>query len=490
MTTLIGRTKEQRILKKLYRSNQAEFLAIYGRRRVGKTFLIKHFFNQQDCVFFRITGIKDGLIDKQLRQFTKAMSKAFYNGGELKIQTNWFDAFEALHTALSTQVETNKKIVLFFDEFPWMATHRSMLLQTLDYFWNQYWSDDVRIKLIICGSSASWIINKVINDKGGLHNRVTRKILLKPFNLKESKEFLNSREIHLSYWHVSQIYMVTGGIPFYLSLIDKGQSAAQIIENIAFIENAPLLQEFDNLFSSLFEDPAPYIELLNVIAKSRYGVSQTDIVKKSQHLTKGGNVSSKLKDLKETGFILRFKSHQNKKKGIYYRIIDEYTLFYFHWIAPIRETLQEESLNSGYWQELQNSAAWHSWAGYAFEAMVYKHLPQVRKKLSIPATAIANTWRYVPTKNADEGGAQIDLLFDRRDDTVTLCEIKYTAKPFVVDKKYAAQLLKKKEIFLKHTKIKKQIFITMIAAQGIKDNPYSDAIICDTATLEDMFSID
>jgi uncharacterized protein len=484
---LTGRMVEQQTLERFYTSKRAEFLALYGRRRVGKTFLIKQFFAKKQCVFFHVTGIKDGSLSEQISRFIKSISHTFYKDSDIKEQSNWFDAFDALTDAINKHAEKNKKIVIFLDEFPWMATHKSKLLQSLDHFWNHYWSNNVKIKLVICGSSASWIINKIINNKGGLHNRITKKMLLKPFTLQETKKFLSAQAINLNNWHVTQIYMTTGGIPFYLSFVEKGQSSAQTIESLAFTENAPLLKEFDNLFSSLFENEEPYIELLRIIAKHRYGIAQSDIAKQSSYFSKGGRITNKLKELKETGFILGFKPHQHKKKGVYYRVIDEYTLFYFYWIEPIRGTLQEESLEKGYWQALQTSAAWHSWSGYSFEAIVYKHLSQIRKKLQIPATAIANSWRYVPLKNVKTDGAQIDLLFDRRDAVITLCEIKYSHKAFLIDKQYAAQLIKKRDVFVKRTKTKKQLFIAMIAARNIKNNPYSDELISGVVVLDDLF---
>jgi AAA+ ATPase superfamily predicted ATPase len=485
--SLASRPKEQEGLERFYQSERSEFLALYGRRRVGKTFLIKHFFDRKKCAFFHFTGIKDGPLKDQVSRFTKAISDTFYKGSEIKKRSSWLEAFDALTDAINKHVEKGKKVVLFLDEFPWMATHKSKLLQTLDHFWNHYWSHDPRVKLVICGSSASWIINKIINNRGGLHNRVTRKILLKPFTLSETKKFLVAKGIRLNNWQIAQIYMVTGGVPFYLSFVEKGMSSAQAIESLAFSENSLLLKEFDNLFSSLFENPEPYIELLRIIAKNRYGISQAKLTKKSIHFSKGGRISSALKELKEAGFILGFKPHQHKKKGLSYRIIDEYTLFYFYWIEPIRDTLQEQSLEPGYWQELQTSPSWNSWAGYSFEAMVYKHLPEIRKKLKIPATAIANSWRYMAAKLSKEDGAQIDLLFDRRDGTITLCEIKLTINPFIIDKHYAAQLIKKRDIFVKMTGTKKQIFIAMISANGIKNNPYSDALIQNVVTMDDLF---
>lgn len=482
---IIIRQEAQKILEDLYQSDRSEFLALYGRRRVGKTFLVNTFFEKKADIYFHVTGIKNGSLAQQLTHFVTVMSAVFYKGSDIKSRVNWFDAFEGLNDAIQKHTEGSQKIVLFFDEFPWMATPKSKLLQALDHYWNRYWSNDPRIKLVICGSSASWIINKVINNKGGLHNRITQKILLKPLTLGETKKFLLMQQVKLTNHQIAQVYMLTGGIPFYLSFVKKGLSSAQIIEALAFSENAPLLKEFDNLFSSLFENAEPYIDLLRIIAKHRYGIAQTDIAKKSKYFSQGGRITSKLKELEEAGFLLGFVPYQHKKKGVYYRLIDEYTLFYFYWIEPIRNTLQESALSTGYWQGIQASASWYSWAGYAFEAMVYQHIAQIRAVLNISATAIAHSWRYIP-QTKSETGAQIDLLFDRRDDAITLCEIKFSSKAFIIDKQYASELIRKKTIFVKHTRTKKQIFISLISAEGLSENLYADDLINGVATLDDL----
>lgn len=484
---MIGRKEEQAILQDFYDSERPEFLAIYGRRRIGKTFLIKQFFQNKECIFFNITGIQKGRMASQINRFTKEIGDKFYKGTKIQAGKTWLEVLDALTKAILQFTEPKQKIILFFDEFPWMATHRSGLLQALEHAWNQTWSDDSRIKLIICGSSASWIINKIINNKGGLHNRITRKIRLMPFNLQEANAFLATQGIKLNHKQVSQLYMVSGGIPYYLTNLKKGLSATQIIEALAFKQESLLFKEFDNLFSSLFVNAETYVELLRVISKNRYGISQTDLIKKSKSFSRGGGAIRKLTELEEAGFIISFTPHLHKKRGVYYRLIDEYTLFYLDWIEPVRKTLQKQSLESGYWESQQDSAAWNSWTGYAFESICYKHLSFIRKKLNIPPTAIANGWRYVPKAKSTEQGAQIDLLFDRKDDSITLCEIKYTDDPFRIDKSYAAALQRKIDVFRGKTRTKKQLFFAMISANGIQESMYSEEMIQGVVMLEDFF---
>jgi uncharacterized protein len=486
---IFGRQEECEILNQLFRSSKPEFLAIYGRRRVGKTHLIRNFFNKKPVYFFYAVGIHNEPIDRQIKEFTKEIGRTFYQGTELKERDNWFDTFELLLETFNRQVPKNKKIVLFFDEFPWMATHRSKLLQALEYYWNRHWSQDKRIKLIICGSAASWIIKNIVNNNGGLHNRLTRTIQLEPMNLMETKQFLDHNGMKLHPQHIVQIYMVTGGIPYYLSHIDSVSSATQIIEKLAFSKNSFLLKEFNNLYSSLFGDDGIYVELVRAIAKKIYGIGQEELFHQVSRFSKGGTIVNKLKELEDAGFILSFKPYKRKKKGIYYRMIDEYSLFYFDWIEPIKETLLTKGMQKGYWQKIQKTPAWYNWAGYSFEAICYKHLVQISKALSLSPTAIPTTWRYSPVKESKETGAQVDLLFDRDDDAITLCEIKYTSQPFDIDKKYAENLKRKIEIFKKITGTRKQIFLAMISANGLKKTMYSEDIVDGgVIILDDLFT--
>lgn len=483
---ILGRDKEILELKQLVTSNKAEFLAIYGRRRVGKTFLIRRFFEDSGSIFLNVTGTKNGTLREQIKHFTKQMAITFFQGAPLENKKNWDDVLSFL-TETIQKMPKNKKIVLFFDELPWLATRNSRLLQQLDYYWNQHWSNDERVKLIVCGSSASWIIKKIINDKGGLHNRVTRTISLEPFNLDETKRFLAHKKIKLNHDQILQIYMVMGGIPDYLARIDKGLSASQIIEKLAFSKNSFLLKEFDNLFSSLFDEHEIYIKILRLIAQYREGIGQEILLNQLDKALQGQGGLEKLKALEDAGFIICFKPQFHKRRGIYYKLIDEYTLFYFDWIEPVRQTLQERALETGNWQALQNSPGWNNWLGYAFEAICYKHISQIRNKLQISPTAIANSWRYRPETNSEASGAQIDLLFNRTDNSITLCEIKYSTQPFVIDKNYAKNLANKKDMFARVTRTKKQLFTVMVAVHGIKHNTYSDDLIDGIVTLDDLF---
>ena len=485
---IIGREKEQKILEKCYLSKEPEFIAVYGRRRVGKTFLIRNFFSSgKNQIFLNVTGMQSGSMHEQIQNFTESVAEAlFHKKVNLQAEDDWHNAFKRLTDNL-LETPKNIKIVLFFDEFPWMVTQNSKLLQNLEYFWNQHWSKDPRIKLIICGSASGWILKNIINNKKGLYNRVTKAIHLEPFNLRETKAYLTSRGIRLNNNQITELYMVVGGIPHYLAQIDKGLSATQVIEQLAFSTGSFLLGEFDKLYATLFNNVESCIEVIKIIAKHRYGIGQEELFRVASNISSGGTMVQLLRDLEDAGFIVSFKPKWHKRKGVYYKAIDEYTLFYFSWIEPIKKDLLIRGLRKGYWVKIQNTAPWNSWRGYAFESVCYKHLTQIGEALNLSPNSIPAAWKYIPKAGSKEVGAQIDLLFDRDDDAMTVCEIKYTNTPFIIDKHYAKELLNKIDVFKRKSRTTKQIFIAMISANGIKPTMYSEELISGCVTLNDLF---
>ena len=480
---LIGREAEQNILKKALNSDRSEFIAIYGRRRVGKTFLVKNFFENLDCSFIYVSGMKNGALKQQIKNFTEGVEGGLFNGQTvLTAPSSWMDAFKLLTTMLNKQ---QQKTVLFLDELPWLVSRRSNCLQALDYYWNRHWSHDPRFKLIVCGSIASWIIKNIINNKGGLYNRITSQFRLDPFTLKETSKFLESKKIRLSKRQILEIYFATGGIPYYLEQIEKNESATQAISRIAFSKNGILYNDFDILFSSLFDNAGIYIEIIQTLAKYRYGLEQEEIFNQIKNLSKGGYASQILKDLEEAGFIFSFVPYGHKKRGTYFRIIDEYTSFYFKWIEPVRKSTQKLAQAQKNWLSKRNSPSWQSWSGYAFENVCYKHIDQIHEALGLDRSAIPATWRH--DGKLEQDGAQIDLLFDRQDDAITVCEIKHTEKPFKIDKAYYQQLKRKIDVYKKVTKTHKEIFLAFIASAGLKQSIYSEEFVSGVVTLEDLF---
>lgn len=485
MNMIIGRENEQMLLSSILQSQDAEFLVVYGRRRIGKTFLIESFFLEQNCVIFHVTGIQKGAIKEQLQEFSKEIGRVFYGGARIEAPATWMQAFEALNDAIN-YTKTKDPIALFLDEFPWMATPRSRLLQALEYYWNRFWKNDKRIKLIICGSSASWIIKKVIHHKGGLHNRITQKLNLKPFDISDTKLFLNERGIKLSNQKLIELYFIVGGVPYYISQIKKNQSISQNINTQGFQKEGLLFDEFGKVFSSLFKEHEAYEELIRIISKNRHGTSREYIEKTIKRTKKGGTLTNRLEDLEMAGFIKGFLPVNHSKKGLYYRISDEYSYFYLKWIEPEKRNIELEIEGNNFWLEIIKTPQYQSWRGYAFESFCYKHMINIKKTLGIGSSAKIGAWRYIPKADENGQGAQIDLLFDRKDDAVTICEIKFSDEPFVITKEYAGKLRQKVKTYQRITRTKKQIFIAMISANGVKKNKYSEELLNGIVTLDDF----
>jgi hypothetical protein len=488
MDNFVSRQAEIKRFEAMFASGEAEFAAIYGRRRVGKTSLVKHVFKRDDVIFFNITGTKKGAISLHLEKFTAELQNAFYTdrpSTELKVPDNWDKALAMLNDALA--ITTEKKIVLFFDELPWLATAKSGLLEAIDYYWNRYWVDNHNVKLIVCGSAASWMINNIIDDTGGLHNRITLKIRLEPFTLSETKAYLKSRGFNFSNAQVLQAYMCVGGIPFYLRLFKKNLSIMQNINELCFTRDGELLKEFDNLFSSLFDESEAHEELIHIISQNRGGMSVGDILNKAQYSTKGGTFNKRLRELTESGFIIPFTPYK-RQRGSYYKVIDEYTLFYLRWIEDVRKNPFRLDASRNYFEYLSQKNEWKVWRGYAFEAVCYKHLRNISEALKLPNGSIATSWYYKSLANSDSGGAQIDVLFDRPDDAITIGEIKYREGKFQIDKQTARQLQSKIDVFKKETKTEKQILLSLILSCDLKPNAYSDALVASVVTLDDFFS--
>lgn len=486
---IIGREEELLLLKDLWQSKEAEFLAVYGRRRIGKTFLIREYFSKKG-IFLETSGVKKLKTSKQLENFAASLSKTFFNETPIQTPTSWSAAFDLLTRKLK-EVPKNKKIVIFLDELPWLASRKSDLLPALDYYWNQQWSRIPNLILIVCGSAASWMLEHIVNAKGGLYNRITKKMLLKPFSLKESEEFLKKhRKIKLSRKQIVDLYMAIGGIPYYLKEVKKGHSTAQIIDSLCFQENGLLFSEFKNLFRSLFDQAEVNMQIIREIARAGNFISRDELVK-ATNLSSGGTLNKRLEELESSRFIGCFVPLGKKTRNRFYRIIDEYTLFYLKWLDPLFRT-GTFSGEDGYWQKAWNTPERMVWAGYAFESICFKHLKQITKALRIKSHCQTGSWRYYPSKKIKERGAQIDLLFDRTDQTITLCEVKYCDKPFTIDKSYATILNQKLDVFQQNypsrkNRTRKQIFLALITALGVKKNMYSEELIHNEVCLEDLF---
>lgn len=474
---LIARDSEQKTLRKALDSDEPEMVAIFGRRRVGKTFLVRSVFeNQIDLEF---TGVQDATLKEQLKTFFFLISRYADPSTKLTKPKTWLDAFLQLITVLDEKEKTDRKRIVFFDELPWLATHRSGFLKAFGFFWNN-WASKNNLLVIICGSAASWMIQKIVKDKGGLHNRITRRIHLRPFNLSETEAFLKTKKINISRYHILLIYMIMGGIPHYLKELERGKSAIQNIDEICFSEDGLLADEFDNLYAALFKNSDKHIAVVRALAKKWKGLTRTEIIQQSG-ISDGGGLTKVVNELLRSGFISDYYPFGKKKQTTLYRLTDEYSLFYLQFIESNRRNIK------GAWKALSQSSVFKSWSGYAFESVCLKHVEQIKKALQIGGVYSESSGFSF---SGDEflSGIQIDLLIDRNDQAINLCEMKFYQKEFSISKSYAEQLRRKIAVFGEVSKTKKQIFLTMITTFGLLENKYSQELVDNQLVMDVLFT--
>jgi AAA+ ATPase superfamily predicted ATPase len=475
MEKLIGRADEKEMLRKALGSPEAELIAVYGRRRVGKTFLIRSVFEKQ--LLFELSGIHEAKLQEQLQNFSFALKNAMGSTVDLAVPANWISAFQSLQNFLGPVIKKQKGVI-FFDEFPWIHSQKSNFLPAFEHFWNSWASKQHNLKVVICGSAASWMIQNIVNNKGGLHNRVSQRIRLMPFTLHETGAYLKSRSVKLERYQILQLYMAMGGIPQYLKGINPGESAAQAIDRMCFAKNGILKDEFDNLYSSLFDNPAHHISVIKALAAKSKGLTRNEIIDKCG-LSSGGTATKILGELKESGFITLYSPFdKNVKEGIY-KLCDEYSLFYLKFMG-------NPSSQAGAWLRLSEQASWKSWSGFVFETICLKHSYQIKEALKISAIhAEESIWRHVPGNGLP--GAQIDMLFDRADQTVNICEMKFSVSEFTITKGYADELKQKLQVFKDKTKTKKSLLLAMITTYGVTRNIHYTGLVQNDISVDALF---
>lgn len=475
---LIGREKEKKELEDAFQSGRAELIAIYGRRRVGKTFLVRSVYEKN--MVFEFTGAHRTNMPTQLENFAKALQRANGSTAALAVPKNWSQALSELERFLEPII-TKRKAVIFFDEFPWINSQKSHFLQAFDHFWNAWASRYPNLTVVICGSAASWMIQHIVRSKGGLHNRVTLLMPLYSFTLKETENYLQSRSVKLDRYQLLQLYMVMGGVPHYLSGIKAGESAAQAIDRMCFTPNGALIREFDLLYASLFDASPNHVAVVKLLAKSSKGMSRKDIIASSD-MNSGGWMTEVLKELENSGFISSYSPFGKTSRDVIYRLSDEYSLFYLKYINNKKATGQ------GTWLKISQSPSWTSWSGFAFEAVCLKHKMQLKEALGLTHVLVeASIWRYVPGKG--QAGAQIDLLLDRSDHCINICEMKFSTSEYAITKKYSEELEQKKNVFLSETGTKKTLFLTMVTTYGVHKNAYSTKLVDKELTMDDLFAL-
>jgi AAA+ ATPase superfamily predicted ATPase len=476
INNMIGRQKEIQILTKAYMSNKPEFIAVFGRRRVGKTYLIRQVFG--DKIDFELTGLKDGNKQQQLRNFSYSLKDALKAEDVPATPRDWLDAFHQLKMYLELYKDTNKRKVIFIDELPWIAAGRSDFLTGLSYFWNSY-ASKTNILVVICGSATTWMTQKIINDKGGLHNRVTQQIHLQPFTLNETEAFLKHKNIFLDRYQIILIYMALGGIPLYLDQIKEGLSAIQNIDEICFQEHGLLRSEFDNLYSALFSKADHYINIVSSLSSSWKGIERSEIVRLTG-IKDGGGLTVMLKDLEISGFISSYVPFGKKKKNTLYRLIDCYSLFFLRFIKNLSKGDAASHLS------LSQTQSWKTWTGYAFENICLLHTQNIKASLGI-AGVQTNQYSFLAKSTDDHDGVQIDLLIDRNDHVINLCEIKFYNDELILSNADAENIRKKRSTFKFISKTKKQVFITLITTFGVFQNKNSLGLIDNILTADALF---
>jgi AAA+ ATPase superfamily predicted ATPase len=468
---IIGRERERRILIRCEASDKPEFIAVYGRRRVGKTFLIvEHFSNK---FTFSVTGISEGSKKDQLCEFRRSLMK--YYQGDIPALRDWHEAFALLEARIIQDPTLGKK-VLFIDELPWLDTHKSGFLPALEHFWNAFASRRPDILLIVCGSAASWIINNLIDNYGGLHNRVTETIVVEPFELHDCETFYVRKGIAYNRRQVAEAYMILGGVPYYMEAMDKMLGLSQNIDLLLFNKNAKLENEFSRLYHSLFRHADNHIHIVEILAKSGSGMTRQELLAASG-ISDGGGLTKALTELESCGLIGSSCDIRKRKSGDYYKLIDFFSLFYFKYLKSHKIT------DPHYWTNYLSDPAHNAWCGYAFERLCMAHIAQIKQRLGISGV-ITNVCAF--RSSQQKGGAQIDIVIDRRDDTINLCECKYSNRMYTLTPTDASDLDRKKDVFLRETCTKKSIHMTMITANGLTHNAYRNDIQTEI-TLDDLF---
>jgi uncharacterized protein len=457
---------------------ESQIVMLTGRRRVGKTYLINQVYNDQ--IVFSFTGTREGAMKSQLSKFALRLNYLSKKKLVLIKQKTWADAFTNLNTFIEKLPKQSGRKVIFFDEFPWINCNKSNFLEEFSYWWNEY-GTKFNIVVAITGSDTAWMHNNIIKDKGGLHNRVTKRIHLSPFTLAETKLHLHRINPKLSNYEITQLYMCMGGIPLYLNQVQAGQTPSQSIYQTCFKKNGLLVTEFDELFSSLFDHFENHVAVVKLLSGTWQGLSRAQIVAKAK-FSDGGTISKTLKDLELCNFIMKIQPFKNKSKGTLYRLADEYCRFYFQFI-------QNKHIGSREWIAFQNNnPQYKSWQGFAFENICIKHHEAIKEKLGI-AGMVSHVCSYAKAGSSSSKGFQIDMLIDRADNAINLCEIKFYKEPIINNKLLNDALAKKNTAFIEHTKTSKAVYNTLISTFGLDNKKGLSTEVDSQVLLDDLFRL-
>ncbi len=463
---MIGRKKEIRELENAYSGRESEFVAVYGRRRVGKTYLVRETFSGR--LVFQHTGLKNKPTVIQLDRFKQSLEE---NGlpkcGVLK---NWFKAFDALKSVIVASKRPKK--VIFLDELQWMDRPNANFVSALENFWNGWASARKDVLLIVCGSASSWILRKIVYNKEGLHNRVTYRIPLRPFSLAECEAYAKDHNLEFTRRQIAELYMIFGGVPYYWHFLERGKSVAQNIDEIFFSKSDKLEGEFDELYASLFQSPDPYIRLVTALATKKVGMTR-DALSAASGVAESGKMTQCLDDLDRCGFIRKYTPLGKSNRGSVYQLMDNFTLFYFSFMASGRGGDRQ------YWSKLQSTRTHSTWIGLAFERLCLQHADQIKRALQIGGVITNEHAWYSPA-------AQIDLLIDRDDGIINLCEMKFAEGAHAISKQESEVVRRKKLVLKEETATKKAVYVTYVTTEGLKRNSYANDVQSEVM-LDDLF---
>ena len=481
MENIIGREKEIRELNRLYNSSIPQFVAVFGRRRVGKTFLVDQ--TLKDRITFRHAGLSP--VDyRQKKNFMKEQLKSFYfsliRHGMKKSHcpTSWLEAFFMLEMHLQSTDDGSRQVV-FLDELPWMDTPRSGFITALESFWNGWGCHRDNFMLIVCGSATSWIMDNLVNNHGGLYGRLTCEMKLLPFTLRECERLFKRNRVKLSRYDIVQSYMALGGIPYYLGYFESGMSLAQNIDNLFFASSAKLNDEFDRLFASVFSHPEDMKKIVKLLSTRHVGYTMEDIATKTG-LSSGGHLSNSLKALMASDFVMRYVPFGHSKREVHYKLIDPFCIFYLRYVPD------NANYVSSFWQQNQASQSIVSWRGFAFEEVCLLHINQIKQAMGIQGVSSRQS-SWAITGNDEQEGTQIDLIIERADHIVNLCEMKFYGESFSVDKAYYQKMNYREKMLTEKIARKDIVHSILVTTYGLTYNEYS-GIFQHVITLDDLFS--
>ena len=473
----IGRDKEIDILEKYYNSSKSEIVAVYGRRRVGKTYLIRQ--TMENRFDFEYVGLYKTAASIQRQEFQRNIDE--HTGVKNKVPKDWFEAFDNLKKYL---LSLNKeKVVIFLDELPWMDTHRSNFLSAFSSFWNSWKINGPIIKLFVCGSATTWMLDKLIGDKGGLYGRTTRPVYLAPFNLHETEVYLNQvKDMNYGKQQVLDTYMIFGGVPFYLDMLDNEIPLSANVDELFFSSNGPLRNEYEFLFRALFKESNNYRKVIEILANKLSGLTREDIMRGTR--IEGGELTRILEDLDECDFIRCYADPVKKERSKVYQLTDMFSLYYLRFVQ------NHDGQDEAFWTNLSHTGARNAWSGYAFEQVCLHHINQIKQKLGISGI-LSNAYAWSSKAFTDDDGTewkggQIDLIIDRNDNVMNLCEMKYSQDEYVIDSDYAERIRQRTQLFKRVVKTKKDLRCTFITLYGVKKNVNS-GIVSNQIMLGDLF---